>query len=175
MIEVVYYAAMSLDGFIAGPNGEIDWLNKYMATGEDYGFAEFNASIQAILMGRGTYEKSLQFETWPTGDMPCWVFSSHLTESDIPAVQMTPQAPGEAIRQISEAGIKRAWLMGGGKLAASFLKAGLIHEYDIAIIPEILGDGIPILEPVATQAQQLKLVDSKIHPSGVVQLKYVST
>lgn len=171
MTEISYYAAISLDGFIAKPDGDVDWLNKYLATGEDYGFARFNASIEAIIMGRATYEKSLEFDTWMAGETPCWVFSSQLTTSNIESVKFTSSSPEDVLVELSNANIQRAWLMGGGKLAASFLAAGLIHEFDLAIMPELLGDGIPLLQPVRAHAE-LELVDSTVHPSGVVQLKY---
>jgi dihydrofolate reductase len=168
MTEISYYAAISLDGFIAKTDGNVDWLNKYLATGEDYGFAKFNASIQGIVMGRATYEKSQEFDSWPAGETPCWVFSSQPMSSDIESVKFTSAAPEDVLNEMSNAGIERAWLMGGGKLAASFLTAGLIHEFDLAIMPELLGDGIPLLQPTDVQTD-LKLVDSKVHPSGVVQ------
>lgn len=171
MTEITYYAAISLDGFIAKKDGDVEWLNKYLATGEDYGFASFNESIQAIVMGRATYEKSREFEMWPGGDMPCWVFSSRPSTSHIPSVQFTSLTPEEAVAELPNTGIRRAWLMGGGKLAASFLAAGLIHEYDLAIMPELLGEGIPLFQPVNAHAS-LELVNSTVHPSGVVQLKY---
>ncbi len=171
MTKIVYYAAISLDGFIATSDGDVGWLNKYIATGEDYGFAGFRASIQAILMGRATYEKWLELAGGKTGDTPCWVFSTKSKTSEIRSVIFTSAAPREVVDEMSNKGIERAWLMGGGKLASSFLSAGLIHEYDLAIMPELLGDGIPLLQPVASQAELL-LVDSRIHPSGVVQLKY---
>ena len=172
MTEFIYYAAISLDGFIAKLDGNVEWLNKYLETGEDYGFNKFNESIQAIvMMGRGTYEKSLEFGEWPTGETPCWVFSSRLTKSDIPSVKITSSSPQDASVELSHAGIQRAWLMGGGKLAASFLAAGLIHEYDLAIMPELLGEGIPLVQPINAQVD-LELVDHTVHPSGVVQLKY---
>ena len=171
MTEIVYYAATSLDGFIAGPNGEVDWLNKYLASGEDYDFEKFNASIQATLMGRRTYEKSLELKGPLGRAMPCWVLSSQKLVSDIPNVTITSATPAEVVDQMSVAGIKRAWLMGGGQLAASFLKAGLIHKFDLALTPDLLGGGIRLIQPVDVQ-QSLELVDSKVHPSGVVQLKY---
>ena len=171
MIEISYYAAISLDGFIAKPDGNVDWLNKYQETGEDYGFAGFNDSIQAIVMGRATYEKSLEFEPWPSGETPCWVFCSQPMTSKLPSVRFTSASPEDVVTEMSNEGVRRAWLMGGGRLAASFLAAGLIHEFDLAVMPELLGDGIPLLQPVNVQAE-LSLVDSKVHPSGVVQLKY---
>jgi len=171
MTEIVYYAAISLDGFIAKNDGGVEWLDKYMATGEDYGFTAFSNSIDAILMGSATYEKSLELGPSPTDGKPCWVFSSRLTTSKIPSVQFTSSSPEKVVAELTENGFQRAWLMGGGKLAASFFAAGLIHEYDLALMPEILGDGIPLLQPVESQAE-LELIDSDIHPSGVVQLKY---
>jgi len=171
MTEISYYAAISLDGFIAKIDGNVVWLNKYLASGEDYGFASFVSSVQAIVMGRATYEKSQEFDSWPAGATPCWVFSSQLTSSDIPSVKFTSAAPEDVLKEMSDIGVERAWLMGGGKLAASFLTAGLIDEFDLAIMPELLGEGIPLLQPTNIQTG-LKLVDSKVHPSGVVQLKY---
>ena len=171
MTRITYYAASSVDGFISKTDGDVSWLDKYMETGEDYGFATFAQSIQAILMGRTTYEKSLQFETWAAGETPCWVFSSQLTYSTIPTVKLTASSPEEVVEELTNLNVERAWLMGGGKLAASFFAANLIDEYDLAILPELLGTGIPLIQPIDAYAA-LDLVDHTAHPSGVVQLKY---
>ena len=74
-VEIVYYVAASLDGFIATADGGIDWLRPFENTGEDYGYGEFYASIEAVLMGRKTYEKSLEFPEWPYSGKPYWVLS----------------------------------------------------------------------------------------------------
>ena len=75
MVEIVYYAAASLDGFIATPDGGIDWLPPIALDGEDYGYRDFYASVDAILMGSGTYENILRHAAWPYEGKPCWVFT----------------------------------------------------------------------------------------------------
>ena len=171
MTEFIYYAAISLDGFIATTDGGVDWLDGYPPKDEDYGYDSFSDSVQAIVMGRGTYEKALSFGKWHFGDKPCWVFTSQDLRSDIPSVNFTNKTPAAFAETLKKDSVNRAWMMGGAKLGASFFESGLIHEFDLAVIPTILGDGIPMINPTDCSTE-LNLVDSKVHKSGVVQLKY---
>jgi dihydrofolate reductase len=159
-IEIVYYVAASLDGFIATADGGIEWLQPYENSGEDYGYAEFYASVEAVLMGRKTYEQCLQFPEWPYAGKPYWMFS-----------RSNANTPAKVIAEMRSRGIRRAWLVGGGKLAAAFRAEGLITEHIVSVIPVLLGSGIPLFGgPGATES--LKLLGSRAYGNGIVQLRY---
>ena len=143
--RVIYSAGVSLDGFIADDGGGVDWLHDAMVKGESYGLAEFTKSIDAILMGSGTYEKSLALGAGFSSSTPCWVFSRRSLKGK--GVTITSEDPRTIVAALPAKGIRRAWLMGGGKLASSFLAAGLIDEISVGLMPVILGGGIPLFAP----------------------------
>ena len=187
MPEILYYVAASLDGFIAAPDGGIAWLAPFECSGEDYGYAAFYASTDALILGSRTYEQALTFDPWPYPGKPCWVFSRRLLSRARPEVTVTAQAPREVAAELDARGIRRAWLVGGGRLAAAFRAEGLISEIIVSIIPVILGAGIPLFaapaadlagspgpSQVSTTGEPLRLVEHKVYPNGVVQLRYVS-
>ena len=159
-MEIVYYVAASLDGFIARPDGGIEWLRPFEGSGEDYGYGAFYASVEAVLLGRRTYEQCLQFPEWPYAAKPYWVFSK--------SNQNTPSGVAAEMRA---RGIGRAWLVGGGKLAAAFRAERLISEHIVSVIPVILGAGIPLFDG-AGAFEELELVSSRAYDSGIVQLRY---
>ena len=140
--DVVYAVGASLDGFIADINGGVDWLHAAMVKGEGYGLEEFNASIDAVLMGSGTYEKSLAMGGGFGSSMPCWVFSKRPLTRE--GRDRHRGGTASIVAGLPALGIRRAWLMGGGKLASSFLAAGLIDEISIGLMPVVLGSGLPI-------------------------------
>ena len=173
MVEIVYYAAMSLDGFIATPDGGVDWLPPIEAGGEDYGYGDFYASVDAILMGSTTYENILRHAAWPYPDKKCWVFSKQrrYAKSSTASIAFTGAAPDYMFEELAGQNIKRAWIVGGGKLAASFRERGLITSYGLCLVPTILGGGIPLLAPRG-QADKLMLSGCQTYPDGVVMLWY---
>ena len=173
-MDVVYYAAMSVDGFIAKPDGNVGWLDKYVQSGEDYGYSRFFQSVEAMLMGRGTYEKTLSFGDWCYGEKPCWVMSSTLTETNIAPVKLVNDDPQNVIDQIADFGFQKIWLVGGGQLGASLMRAGLLTTFELAVIPEFLGQGIPLIQP-GDYGASLNLVDSKKFSNGVCLVKYRTT
>jgi dihydrofolate reductase len=186
MPEIVYYVAASLDGFIATPDGGIGWLAPFEAIGEDYGYTAFYASIDALLLGSRTYEQVLTFDPWPYSGKPCWVFSRRPLAPVRSEVTVTPGSPQEIAAELEVRSIRRAWLVGGGQLAAAFRDDGLITEYIVAIIPVILGAGILLFgapaadlrgfsqtSKVSTPAEPLQLVEHQLYPNGVVQLRYL--
>lgn len=172
MTQLIYYVAVSLDGFIAPPDGSVDWLAPYNAGGEDYGFGEFYKTVDALIEGSKTYEQALTFAEWPHPGKPCWVVTSRKFESKQPEVHFTSLTPAELIHHVSVHGHQRVWLVGGSQLAASFRAAGLITEYVLSIIPEFLGSGRPLFARGGA-VETLKLVESKPYSSGLVQLRYV--
>ena len=173
MIEIVYYAAASLDGYIATPDGGIDWLPPIEAEGEDYGYGDFYASADALLMGSATYEKILRHAAWPYPGKPCWVFTKQrrYAKGGDANVTFTGAAPDYIAEELAGQGVKRAWLVGGGKLAASFRERGLITRYGLCLAPTILGGGIPLLAPRGTP-EQLTLTGCQTYPDGAVMLWY---
>ena len=159
-MEIVYYVAASLDGLIATPDGGIDWLKPFEGGAEDYGYCEFYASIEAVLLGRATYETALRFPEWPYPGKPYWVFS-----------RSNGKTPRSVVAEMKTRGLRRAWLVGGGKLAAAFRAEGLITQHIVSIIPLVLGAGIPLFDGPGP-AQPLRLVHSRAYPSGIVQSRY---
>lgn len=172
MVEIVYHVAVSIDGYIATPDGSVEWLPPPELEGEDYGYSKFYASIDGLLMGSGTYEKCLEFD-WAYTGKPCWVFSRRSLTVKQPEVTLTALSPSEIMPELEARSLKRVWLVGGGQLATSFRKAGLLSEYLIALIPTVLGKGIPFLVPSEPQ-EKLKLLETQVFPGGVVLLRYVN-
>lgn len=182
MVEIVYYAAASLDGYIATPDGGIDWLppieDANSSGAEDFGYHDFYASVDAVLMGSATYEKVLRHAAWPYAGKRTWVFSrqrryaakDNRIGSDA-EITFTGASPEHIATEIEGLGLTRAWIVGGGKLAAAFRARGLITTYGIGIVPAILGDGIPLLarsEPF----EKLILTGCQAYPGGTVMLWY---
>lgn len=143
MSDVIYMFAMSLDGFIARPDGSVDWLEDYPAN-DDFDFDAFLDTITGIVMGRGSYEAARRHGSWDYGRWPC-VVATHRPVADLPervaAVAGTPVALLDELRRMGANG--RIWLFGGGDLVAQFMEAGLLDTVEIGTIPVILGDGLP--------------------------------
>ena len=172
MPEVIYYVACSLDGFIATPDGGLDWLTPFEASGEDYGYAEFYGSVDAVVLGSRTFEQALTFGEWPYPGKPSWVMSSRAIAPGRDDVTVTSRTPAEVVADIELLEIGRIWLVGGGALAGSFQAAGLITEFVVSFIPVILGEGVPLLGAAGAR-ETLRLVSTKAYPDGVVQARYV--
>ena len=132
---------------------------------------EFYASVDGLVMGSGTYEFALKQGKWQSPDKPSWVFTRRDLPVLHPSITMTSDDPAKVMETMIGQGLKRVWLMGGGKLATSFRMQGLITHYWIAIIPIVLGGGIPLFANAERQ-NPLELVEAKTHKSGIVQLYY---
>lgn len=171
MTEIVYYVASSLDGFLAPRDGSLGWLTPFESSGTDYGYADFYASVDAVLVGARTYEQALTFPEWPYTGKPTWVFSSRTLAPAAPDVVVTDATPDEVVADLARRGIARAWLVGGGALAGSFQSAGLIDEYRVSVMPVVLGSGIGILGGRGLQ-QTLELAGLVTCGDGVVQGTY---
>ena len=172
MIEVVYYVASSLDGYIATVDGRVDWLSAFQNAGEDHGAAELEASVDALLLGSRTYEFALNLGQWPSPNKPSWVFTHRDLRVLHPSITLTSRAPSEIVALLASRGFRRAWLMGGGKLAASFDADGLITRYVISVFPVLLGAGVPLFAPHSRRGCELRLIEAKSFKSGIVRLTY---
>src|SRR6266550_5516562 len=163
-----YHVAVSLDGFIAGPNGEYDWI--VMDPSIDFAalFKEFDMAV----MGRKTYE--LLTAQGGHGAMPgleVVVFSRTLPAASYPGVRIFNGDPAEIVAALKAKRGRDIWLFGGGVLFRSLLDAGLVDTVEVAVIPVLLGAGVPLLPPGDTT--KLVLEDQKTLPvSGIVALSY---
>jgi dihydrofolate reductase len=169
--QIVYYVASSLDGYIAPPDGSLDWLAAHETTSDDYGYAEFYASVDAVLVGRRTYEQCLGFPEWPYAGKPCWVFSRRQLKPVTADVTVTAESPGQVASMLLEREVRRAWLVGGGQLAGSFRAAQLITEYVVTVLPVVLGGGTPLFA-VQGPKEDLRLMETKKFSGGLVQMRY---
>ncbi len=169
MRRVRYSVAMSLDGYIAGPNGEADWILMDPDIDFDALFKEFDT----ILMGRKTYDFTRQ-QGGGGGGMPgiqVYVASRTLRQDDCPGVTVTA-GPKETLAALKKAPGKDIWLFGGGSLFRSLLDLGLVDSVEVAVIPVLLGDGVPLL-PHPAQSAKLKLTKHRVYEkTGTVSLEY---
>ena len=163
------FIATSLDGYIARPDGTFDFLSIVERAGEDYGFAEFFASIDALVIGRNTYETALAFPEWPYAGKRCIV----LTHRETPSVhgeQFFAGAPSALVDQLGLTGAQRLYV-DGGAVIRQFLADGLIDDLTISVVPLLLGQGVALFGSEVPE-QRLHLETSKAFESGLVQLCY---
>ena len=176
MTKCSTYVATSLDGFISRRDGSIDWLNDFNALvpkGEDLGYAQFMSSVDALVMGRNTFEQVLTFGAWPYGDTPVVVLSRQLKSlpGDVSdTVSLSADEPVKLVERLFARGWKHLYV-DGGLTVQSFLSAGLIDEITITVIPILLGDGKSLFGPLSTD-MELELVENKAFKFGFVQSKY---
>mgnify|MGYP000043960203 CR=1 FL=1 len=131
-MKVTYYAASSIDGYIAKEDGDISWLDALNISMKETGYDGFFASVDGIVMGRNTYDMICSFGTWPYGDKPTWICSSRPVT---PMKGMNLQKeilPEETIQAAKAKGLQHVWLVGGGKLASSFIDKSLLTDITIS-------------------------------------------
>jgi dihydrofolate reductase len=180
MRKVILSLATSLDGYLEGPNGEIDWMVFSEETGKALG--EFLKEIDTILYGRVSYEKWGQYippEDAPsfekefydkTSKMNKYVFSKSKGRFEGKATIVSSNIP-DTINKLKQANGKHIWLYGGGNLITSFAKFNLIDEFRIAVMPVILGEGKPVFSGIKTRLN-LELLKVGSGKSGIVELNY---
>ena len=168
------FIAISLDGFIARPDGDIGWLLRRDDPAEDHGYPDFIADKNMIVMGRGSYEKVLSFGAWPY-DRPVLVLSEQLADTPVPEalkgkVRFSNLTPEDAMAELAGQDVRRVYV-DGGRLVQSFLRDGLITDMVITTVPVLIGAGRPLFGALA-QDIDLTLVNSRSFPSGLVQSTY---
>ena len=169
--KVVLYIAESLDGFIAKEDNDISWLSIVEKTNEDYGYNDFVNTIDTVIMGRKTYEKVLSFGIeFPHKFKKCYVLSRTL-EGTNENVQFYDGNINELIKILKSESGKSIFVDGGAEVVREFRNENLIDEYIISIIPVLLGKGIRLFKD-ADMENKLKLIESKVFDSGLVQLRY---
>lgn len=167
MRKVIYSVAASLDGYIAGPTGEYDWIPEE----PEIDWGEFLERFDTVLMGRGTWEVLAREGPGPTAGMRAFVFSTTLEEVEGERITLVREDAAGAVRRLREEEGQAIWLMGGGRLFRSLLDVGLVDEIEVAVVPVLLGSGIPLL-PERDGKTALELLDSRVYPSGIVSLRY---
>lgn len=143
-MKITYSAAASQDGFIASENGDVDWLDELNIDHNETGLAEFFASIDGLVMGRGTYDFVFNYGSWPYETKPAWICTSRELEKLDGADLKVVSGIEEVISEAHSMELQHLWLLGGGKLASSFLNQGLLTHLSIAEMPVKLGSGIPL-------------------------------
>jgi dihydrofolate reductase len=175
MIATVYIAT-SLDGFIAREDGGIDWLETAgPVEGEDFGWSEFFPTVDAIVMGRRTFETALGFgpDAWLYGSTPLVVLSTTLKtlpEGVRATVELSSLAPRALLQQLAERGCKRVYV-DGGKTVQSFLREDLVDELVVTRIPVLIGKGLPLFGPLERDLAW-EHVATKVFANGLVKSSY---
>ena len=166
------FIATSLDGFIARLDGGLDWLPA--DGGEPHGYDEFMATVDALVIGRKTFETVLTFDAWPYGTKPVVVLSTRPSELRAPAdavCDFMDGTPDEIVTRLTQRGMKHLYIDGGVTIQG-FLKAGLIQRLTITRIPVLLGSGISLFGSLPRDIR-LEHVATRSYPSGMVQSEYV--
>ena len=172
--KIIVYIATSADGYIARPDGNVDWLNRPRTAG-DYGMGDFFKTVDTVLWGRRTFDEAMGRTKGKGGfskSMKTYVFTHNPpSHSDYKYVQFINEPISEFGSRLRAAPGKDIWMMGGGGIIGSFLDAGELDQFIIHVMPVFIGEGIPLIQPRHLQTQ-LKLISSRNYEDGVVCLHY---
>ncbi len=174
--ECSVFVGVSLDGFIARVNGDLDWLmGEGGGDSTEYGYNEFIAGIDTIVMGRKTFEKVLTFDKWYYGTKRVMVLSSRSLDLSIAQalggiVEVTAGSPTEIVSKLAASGAHRLYVDGGITIQ-QFLRAGIIHRLIISRLPVLIGEGIPLFGSLPRDIR-LSHIATRIYPGGMVQSEY---
>jgi dihydrofolate reductase len=169
MRRVRYAVAMSLDGYIAGPNGEADWI----IMDPDIDFRALFEQFDTFLLGRKTFEGMGGAGGGGQSGAQTMVFSRTLRQEDHPNVTIVSDNLEQALADLRAKPGKDIWLFGGGSLFRSFLEARLVDAVEVSVIPVLLGEGIPLLPPKPSSERfRLRLASSRAFKTGIVPLEY---
>ena len=169
MRKVVLGLGISLDGYIARPDGAVDFL--FMP--KDYSMGPFFATVDEAIMGRKTYEVGLKMGggSLPESKMAMYVFSQSQAPGKRGGVTFVNESPKTFVEKLRKRSGKNIWLMGGGELARDFLKDDLVDELYIGIVPVLIGEGIPLF-PSGFPQRNFTLTENKTFSKGLIALKY---
>lgn len=169
MRKIVLGLGMSIDGYIARPNGDIDFL--FMP--KDYSMAAFFATIDTAIMGRKSFDAGLKMGggTFNNFGLATYVFSRSQTPGERHGYTVINESPTGFVSKLRQRPGKDIWLMGGGELTREFLEADLVDELYLGVLPILLGAGIPLF-PSAFPQREFALLENKTYSQGMIALKY---
>ena len=167
--KISIYIGISIDGYIARKDGSIDWLDRVKDEGEDYGFRKFFDSIDALILGRNTYDVVAPIPEWPYKGKRVVVLSNSLQAVKQEAELFNGDIM-QLISQLHADGIKHIWIDGGVTIS-QFLEAQMVDSMTLTVIPILLGSGMPLFHAIEKELP-CRLVSSQSYPSGLVQLHY---
>ena len=168
---IVYYAAMSLDGRISGPDHDLSFLQT-LDGGNDY--EVFYADVDSLIMGARTWDFMVQHGSWPYGGKPTWIVTHAKELAEIPGAEPIERFAGdvaELVQLIGSRGLERTWLVGGGDLAAQFLAADLLDELILTVAPTLVGAG-PTLADGNFPLREFELVAQEQFGKNGVRVRY---
>jgi dihydrofolate reductase len=183
MSLVRYYAATTLDGFIAESDDTLDWLLKYEGSYEGAdsdegkaGYEQFYEGIGALVSGSTTYEWVLEHgSAWPYAGKPCWILSSRELPKpegeDVEVRIVSGEIPDLIDEMLASAGERDLWIVGGGNVASQFADHGLLDRVEMTVVPVVLGEGKPLFER-RLPGGPMQLLGTRAHSSGMVSLDY---
>jgi len=168
--KIIAYIATSADGYIARPDGSVEWLNRPRIAG-DYGMSEFHKSIDTVIWGRKTWDQAMGGKSSGSSKIKSYVFTHNPPDKTPRGVDFVSGNIGDFAQQLRATPGKDIWMMGGGGVIASFLDAGELDELIIHFIPVFIGEGIPLIAPRHLDVE-LKLVGTHAYADGVVKMHY---
>lgn len=165
------FIATSLDGFIARPDGSLDWLDAVQRPGEDYGFQAFFEQVDALVLGAATYRVVLGFEgPWPYGSKRVVVLTHHPPPASRAGETFFAGEPAAVLDALAAEGVRRVYV-DGGAVVSQFLAAALVDDLTVSVVPVLLGDGVRLFQGRLPE-RTLALESSRTFPSGLVQSVY---
>jgi dihydrofolate reductase len=167
MRRVRYSVVMSLDGYIAGPKGESDWITM----NPEFDFTALFSQFDTILVGRRTFDAMVTAGRASMPGMKTFVFSRTLRQQDYPEVAIVTDGQRETLAALKASPGKDIWLFGGGSLFRSLAEDGLVDTVEVGIVPILLGAGVPLLPGTANRIK-LSLTAHRVYKTGIVSLEY---
>jgi dihydrofolate reductase len=170
--KIVVNIATSADGYVARPDGNLDWLTRRSAPKGYYGLPQFERSVDGKILGRKTFDLSLKMGANFTAKNVHYVFSRQPPPASVPAgVQFVTESIKTFAERLRKQAGKNIWMMGGGEIIGSFLDEGAIDEFIVTVVPTFIGEGIPLMAPRHREVL-LRLLDVERFADGVVQVHY---
>lgn len=173
MRKIKLYIASSIDGYIARPDGDLDWLTKYPITPDlNYGYDKFFDSVDAVIMGGRTYRDILNMDViYPYKDKRSYVITQNKINTPQENIHFISDTIIEIVSDLKEKEGKDIWLVGGGEIISLLLSHDLVDEMIITCIPTLLGDGIPLF-PKTKKESTWKLIKNQSYVNGITYTEY---